>query len=250
MDAYFRALQVTLREWHRVGLLWAGLTGLATLAGPFGTMDALSVLARACYWGGVVGVAIALHFVTRHVQGYLPAHRASRAAASGAYAVVLGVLLFGVNVWLFPGWEGGQFAKLLWLIMIVVVVVGTIHAVVAWLRPADAAGGVKDVSADAFLARLPLHKRGPLIRLEAQDHYLNVVTQNGSELVLMRMADAEAVLHGKGLRVHRSHWVVPAEIRQVARQQGKTSLIMADGASVPVSRSNLPALRAAGVVPK
>ncbi|MGP9789286.1 LytTR family DNA-binding domain-containing protein [Roseinatronobacter sp. NSM] len=249
MAAYFKALQITLRERRWLGVLWAGLTGLATLAGPFGTMGALPLLPRAVYWGGVIAGAIALHFVTRHLQHYLPAHRASSVAASGVYAVMLGALVFGVNVWLFPGWQAGNIGGLLWLIMIVVLIAGAIHVLLAWLRPATAPATAQ-VPEAAFLARLPLHKRGPLIRLEAQDHYLNVVTQNGSELVLMRMADADAMLQGIGLRVHRSHWVVPAEIRQVVRQQGKTSLIMVDGASVPVSRSHLPALRAAGVVPR
>ncbi|MGY6704999.1 LytTR family DNA-binding domain-containing protein [Roseinatronobacter sp.] len=248
MTAHSRALQVTLREWRSVGFLWIGLTVLATLAGPFGTMDALALRPRAGYWGGVIAFAIGLHFAILHIQHYLPAHRASALAASMAYAVILGAVIFGVNVWLFPGWRGGDVVSLLWLIMIVLVIAAAVHVGVRWLRPPHAPEIQPDAT-DAFVARLPLAKRGPLIRLEAQDHYLRVVTQNGSELVLMRMADAEAALQGAGLRVHRSHWVALAAITRVERQQGRIALVMHDGAIVPVSRSNLPRLRAAGVLP-
>lgn len=248
MTMRFRALQLTLREWREVGALWLGLTVLATLAGPFGTMDALSLRPRAVYWGGVIAGAIVLHFALRRLQQYLPAHRAMRAAVSVAYAVILGGLVFGLNVVLFSGWHAGNMAGFLWLVMIVLVIAGAIHVLMIWLRPANAPEG-DTTAVDTFIARLPLQKRGPLIRLEAQDHYLLVVTRNGSELVLMRMADAEAALQGAGIRVHRSHWVVPEEILRVERRQGRAVLCMADGTEVPVSRSNLPALRAAGLLP-
>lgn len=248
MTAHSRALQVALREWRSVGFLWFGLTVLATLAGPFGTMDALAPGPRAGYWGGVIACAIVLHFAIRHMQHYLPAHRASALAGSVAYAVILAAGIFGVNVWLFPGWQGGDIASLLWLIMIVLVVAAAVHVGMTRLRPPQVPDAQADAH-DAFMARLPLSKRGPLIRLEAQDHYLLVVTQNGSELVLMRMADAEAALQGAGLRVHRSHWVALAAITRVERHQGRIGLVMQDGAIVPVSRSNLPRLRAAGLLP-
>lgn len=248
MTVHFRAMQFTLREWREVGALWLGLTGLATLAGPFGTMDALSLLPRAVYWGGVISGAIMLHFALRRVQQHLPAHPAIRAAVSVAYAIILGGLVFGLNVVLFPGWRAGNIAGFLWLVMIVLVVAGAIHVLMIWLRPPNAPDQGTS-AADIFVARLPLQKRGPLIRLEAQDHYLLVVTRNGSELILMRMADAEAALQDAGIRVHRSHWVMPDAILRVERRQGRAVLCMVDGADVPVSRSNLPALRAAGLLP-
>lgn len=75
------------------------------------------------------------------------------------------------------------------------------------------------------------------MRIEAQDHYLNVVTQKGSALILMRMGDAMAELKGRGLQVHRSHWVSEGHVTAHRRDKGRDVLVMTDDAEVPVSRS-------------
>ena len=99
----------------------------------------------------------------------------------------------------------------------------------------------------AILDRLPAGKRGPLIRLEVQDHYVMVSTTNGNELLLMRLGDAiretEPV---DGLQVHRSHWVARDGVADVIREPGKngrTVLRTTDGAEIPVSRGNLAEVR-------
>lgn len=75
------------------------------------------------------------------------------------------------------------------------------------------------------------------MRIEAQDHYLNVVTARGSTLILMRLGDAMAELVGQGLQVHRSHWIATAAVAKHRRIGARDVLIMADGVEVPVSRS-------------
>ena len=47
-------------------------------------------------------------------------------------------------------------------------------------------------SAPRLLTRLPYEKRGTLLSLSALDHYTEVVTTTGKELVLIRLADAIA----------------------------------------------------------
>lgn len=90
--------------------------------------------------------------------------------------------------------------------------------------------------------------RGTLSRIEAQDHYLNVVTDAGSALVLMRFGDAVAELSEvAGARVHRSHWVAQAGVARILRKEGRQFLLMRDGAEVPVSRANRAALRELGL---
>ncbi|WP_438974055.1 LytTR family DNA-binding domain-containing protein [Planktomarina temperata] len=51
-----------------------------------------------------------------------------------------------------------------------------------------------------------------------------------------------------GLQVHRSHWVSFDAIDKTERRGDGARLILADGASAPVSRSHMPCLRAKGVV--
>jgi hypothetical protein len=99
-----------------------------------------------------------------------------------------------------------------------------------------------------LLLRLPHPKRGRLLHLRMADHYVEVTTDRGTEFVLLRMSDAVAETAGvQGLRVHRSHWVALDAVRRVARQGGRVVLVLETGAEVPVSRSCLPAARAAGL---
>ena len=60
----------------------------------------------------------------------------------------------------------------------------------------------------ALLARLPARSRAELLHLRMQDHYVEVHTAAGSELLLLRFRDAlREVEDINGLQVHRSHWV-------------------------------------------
>lgn len=86
---------------------------------------------------------------------------------------------------------------------------------------------------------MPVDKRGILIRLEVQDHYVLVVTSRGTQLLLMRLGDA-IVEAGPGQQVHRSHWVAEHEDNVLIRGSGKNSRLCvraADGFEVPVSRT-------------
>lgn len=101
-----------------------------------------------------------------------------------------------------------------------------------------------------LLDRLPEKIRGgALYALEAEDHYLRAHTSRGSDLILMRMADAEAELEGvEGLRVHRSWWVARAGVASARREGERIILTLKSGAEAPVSRANAAAVRAAGWV--
>ncbi|WP_088621999.1 LytTR family DNA-binding domain-containing protein [Oceanicola sp. 22II-s10i] len=133
---------------------------------------------------------------------------------------------------------------------IVALVEGAV-AVTAWLADGRVHAPATEPGAppgDRFLRRLPLDKRGRPVRVEAQDHYLCVVTSAGQGLILMRLADAEGELDGvEGLRVHRSHWIARAGVTRHVRRDGRDFLAMADGVEVPVSRSYRAAARAAGL---
>lgn len=96
--------------------------------------------------------------------------------------------------------------------------------------------------------RLPPHLRSALIHaLQAEDHYLRIHTDAGTELILMRLSDAVPELEGvEGARTHRSWWVARAAIREVTRLDGRAELTLPGGVVAPVSRSAYPALRDAG----
>ncbi|VVT04644.1 LytTR family DNA-binding domain-containing protein [Hoeflea sp. EC-HK425] len=100
----------------------------------------------------------------------------------------------------------------------------------------------------ALLDRLPANKRGTLIRLEVQDHYVLAVTSRGTDLLLMRLGDAiNETGNDTGQQIHRSHWVSDAGVRKIIRQGGKNPRLAVetvDGQTLPVSRSQLAEVRA------
>ena len=85
------------------------------------------------------------------------------------------------------------------------------------------------------------------MRLRMKDHYVEAHTELGHALILMRFRDAlRNVQNMDGMQVHRSHWVARRAVAGVRQTQGRTELRLRGGERVPVSRSYIPALRAAG----
>lgn len=99
-----------------------------------------------------------------------------------------------------------------------------------------------------FLERLPVKLRGgELYAVQAEDHYLRLHTSKGSDLILMRLADAVAELEGlEGAQTHRSWWVAKAAVADARRGDGRAVLTLKNGVEAPVSRSYAGALREAG----
>lgn len=204
----------------------------------------------------MAGAAVLLHLafhigLTRmEAQGHRPGLTAGFALDLG-YALLLGTGSWALNRALLAGWDA--LARYVWLVL---VILGVSFAITAlrWIftragsQAPDAAATPEAAAETRFLRRLPVEKRAPLIRVEAQDHCLLVVTRAGSQMLLMRMADAEAELPRRlGLRVHRSHWVALGAVAGRRRRDGRLTRLMADGAEVPVSRGYRDAARKAGL---
>lgn len=95
-----------------------------------------------------------------------------------------------------------------------------------------------------FMSKLPPDLRRDIIALEAEDHYVRVHTLHGSALVLMRLADAAALIDSRlGLRVHRSWWVAKDGVRGLEATSGRAVARLVDDRAVPISRTHLPAAR-------
>ena len=253
-------LHLALREWRVPLALWAGLSALLAVAGPFDTYRLLAPLPRFGFWAVVVGVSIGLdHLFRRMMAGQtLPQRLIERVGL----ALALAALVHGINLLVFDGWSGwADFAYLAGVVWLVAAVVELGHRLVLAPNQDPSPEAPQDDSPTGpgpvavpqqqnpgFLRHVPAAMRGSLIRIEAQDHYLNVVTDAGSALVLMRFGDAVAELSEvAGARVHRSHWVAQAGVARLLRKEGRQFLLMRDGAEVPVSRANRAALRALGL---
>lgn len=102
----------------------------------------------------------------------------------------------------------------------------------------------------AILNRLPPQKRGDLLRLSVQDHYTEIVTTRGRQLVLLRFVDAlREIGDTPGLQVHRSHWVAHANVISLRKAAGRFYIVTHDGTEIPVSRSRNAAVQARFATP-
>lgn len=102
-----------------------------------------------------------------------------------------------------------------------------------------------------LLDRLQPEDRAPLVALSGKNHYVLVRTLKGETRLLMRLSDAIGeVGDTPGLQVHRSHWVAQDRVDGVRHDGTRLSLRMATGPDIPVSRASIPALRAAGLLPR
>lgn len=252
-------LQSTLREMQ--GLLrdprsWAVLVVLSLvvgLVGPFGTFEAIALLPRLAYWSAiVVGTAAAgtlvASIVERLLRPKLPVWLAALlagAAAGPAIAGVVAVLNWGTFG---PGRSVIDLVTLLVYCTLISMAVTVLSAVLG-ARPAAATAPVPKTADPVLLDRLPRPQRGRLLHIAVSDHYVDVTTDRGTTLVLMRLSDAiRETSPVAGLQVHRSHWVALDAVRRSLRQSGKPMLELENGTLVPVSRSYAPAAKASGLL--
>jgi DNA-binding LytR/AlgR family response regulator len=86
------------------------------------------------------------------------------------------------------------------------------------------------------LVRLPAAVGRDLVALSSDLHYLHVHTTRGRAMILGNLGEAAAALGGRGMRVHRSHWVAHEHVQHVQIAGNKAWCLMSTGLRVPVSR--------------
>ncbi|MEN8891760.1 LytTR family DNA-binding domain-containing protein [Planktotalea arctica] len=92
--------------------------------------------------------------------------------------------------------------------------------------------------------RLPDRLReAQIISMSMQDHYVEVTTTLGSDMLLMRLSDAVDLLDGMpGTQTHRSHWVSCKHSASLAKSGRRYEVTLSDGRTLPVSNRNKDAL--------
>lgn len=280
MRKFFRSYTQAIRL-PIVPIAWGLLSVLGIAGGAFGT-SGLNLPGRLIMWPVLIAAGVmigtALRVLVRDYMGFrrflpeAPLVALLSAAAVAPLFQILAIVLGApmlimpslpelvINIFIvsmvfstFRHLMGGQFAPAL---------TGSAPAPAEPVRCEHCSGAVRPADAEAeieaaqeaeaergaaarLLGRLPPARRGALIRLEVNDHYVKVVTESGSENLLMRLADAISETEGvDGLQVHRSHWVARDAITGLARERGKCVLVLQDGSQVPVSRSHAPRVQA------
>ena len=107
---------------------------------------------------------------------------------------------------------------------------------------AQSTGGNAEKS-NSLATRLPAELGDDIMYLHVSGHYLEVVTPARSAVILMRLADAVAELHHRGMQVHRSYWVSYRHIVRLYRRDQRMVLRLTGAREIPVSRPYLPAVR-------
>lgn len=112
-------------------------------------------------------------------------------------------------------------------------------------QPAEAAAGQPAPAPPALMQLIAPDKRGQLLYLKAELHYLLVVTDCGRSLILSSLKDAITALPpDSGMQVHRSYWVAWPAITMLKKQGRQGSLLLQDGSEIPVSRQQWSQLQA------
>jgi len=251
-------MQLAMREWRMTGK-WRGLLSavafgaLLGVTGPFGSQTSFGPAVRYPFWmaialAGFGAAAAAGRLLSSGLPGRATATRIVAVAAASAVPMTFFVA-WAVGV-VRPGRTFGplQLLGLFPYVALVQLLIARLMspddrmAVAASAEPPPAAPQYPP----EFVSRLPPALRRDIIALEAEDHYLRVHTRHGSALILMRLADAAALIDPRlGLRVHRSWWVARDGVRALERTPGRAIARLVDGTAVPISRTRLSAARAA-----
>lgn len=94
----------------------------------------------------------------------------------------------------------------------------------------------KPPPAPAFLKRFDPPVTGQVFAVQAQEHYVRVVTDAGAGTTLYRFGDALRELEGlRGLQVHRSFWVADAGVAALKQDRRGLRIVLRNGEQVPVS---------------
>jgi DNA-binding LytR/AlgR family response regulator len=246
----YRPLLVTIP----VGLLLG-------FAGPFGSYPAFPPATRYGFW---LGMTVAGVLAAMAADAALPMARVRAGALRvGAVALISALPMTFVVAWAMSLVQPGRvftpqqlpalFACVA-AVQLLVVYATTLSAPQTrdmgrtdqpLARPEAAALVSPPAFPAALLTRLPPGIGRDILALETEDHYLRVHAAGGSALILMRMADAIALLGTElGAQVHRRWWVAQGAVAGMRTEGQRLSLRLTDGRLVPVGRTFAAAVKA------
>jgi len=235
---------------------WAGLVSpltlsilatacaIAVVAGPFGTYDTMMWPTRLAYWGLVIGLGILIGGFVRAIKKTVC--HSSHPAIFDIGASVLTSAALAPVIWFLRG----ALDPVLTHTDLSIVSIGfntlLVVAGIFVLRRQIGAEQPASYSRRARVSNVPvtrLHRRmsdlpnAEIMRLSANDHFVDVATRHGVETLRLRLSDAIAEMEPvEGVCTHRSHWVALRAIDRIERDSGKIHVVLRNGDRVPVSR--------------
>lgn len=258
INAALRCAAVRVLDWRTLAI-WLVCAVLATYTGPFGTYQTGQAGNLFVLWVVLLGASISCAFVIFEL---------CRALLAGFSPLVINLVFFVLAA----GVIGGVIDQLLThvfmrsalerpshlalstyasVIMLIIVIVRRMFPNLA----DEVEQGDKTVSESVQMPvtsrlakRLSISAGVRIIRVFADGHFVEVQTCTESHRLRMRFSDAVSELDDTaGLTVHRSHWVHSGAIRGWVPSARKPYVVLENEMRVPVSKTYLPGVKAAGL---
>lgn len=237
--------------------IWAVLSVVLAMAGPFGTIQADSFVYRLLYWSVIVLLSGVIGQWSCQVVGKtFP--RENRwlkdAVRVGCATIILTPIIWGLTVKIFK-FQVTPTPGFFTIATYVAVISAALRVFWRSVLGLDERGYFRNVEAlkrsvpPRLARRLPDSFDGAIVRLTGRDHFVDVVSDQGLFSIRMRFGDAiEEMDTVPGYCTHRSHWVTKDAIESVQRANGRIHLILKNGDQVPVSRKYKSELEQVGVI--
>lgn len=95
----------------------------------------------------------------------------------------------------------------------------------------------KPVPLRSLIASVPPNLGDDILRLHAQDHYVEIVTTQGRSLLSEQFGECvDKLAELDGIQCHRSHWVRLAHVVDIQKKGSAYACLLSNGEEVPVSR--------------
>lgn len=241
--------------------IWMLAVLAAVVTAPFGAHVPMGAAARLVFWalagaGGIV-VGHVIHALCQRRAGARHGGMIGWLCELGVFTLVFSPLVYTLAKGLSARMAAGpaMMARVSGFVFLSAFVITALRRILlngGLLRGTSGAAGTPAPPAPPpprLRRRLPECVAGPVLHLSAMDHFVTVETPGGAHRLRMRLRDAIDEMDSvEGFRTHRSHWVARAAIREVEREDGRVTLVLENGARVPVSRKYRPDLEAAGLV--
>lgn len=248
-----------------------GLTTLLLIwTGPFNTFDLFPTGTRIVYWGFInflgwiltTGSAIGVDYLlTRHAAPLSKRLEIMGACLAGCLSALPLALVVSLTNQMIRPYSNNpdlmdhfpSYLTLLSYIAPLTILISVLYAL--WhhnqavnqasqeeakqaIQENEQAFDIPKQHVSAFFDRLPKHLGTELLWLSSQDHYLEVKTRLGKDLILMRLGDAIKELDAyPGARIHRSHWVADKAVVNIENREGRLFVHLEDETSLPISRT-------------
>jgi hypothetical protein len=224
--------------WEKKAVVFFSALAILVALGPFGTYTDLSLGRRFVYWTVLmIGIGFFMH-VSMSVSLRTPYLGRSpqfvRIILGSMIAAIPGtaILVFVNDVYRQD--PLGEFNLIIkWgQIVLLGIVIGAVEYM-DWRAPEKP---VAPEIQTAFHKRLTADLGRDIISLSMQDHYVEVTTTQGKDMLLIRFADALNEISAlPGQRIHRSHWVAAAHLTALDKDGPRHVATLSDGRKLPVS---------------